>query len=280
MKQCQIEIADSSVRRFLRVFLICRELQEPPRRLHSTAEVAQRHDRPFRTEAVVLFARIAHPDDQRVVEHRAVPLFHRVEPAGDVGDPFRMKLANRDTKLVPLRLLRMHVADGVAVGHHAKFLPRVVGQSRRIEVHNVRQSRRNRRRRDRTLSLEPLGRQFAVELVDHRHVGLQPVPHRRDLILPRPHLLERVEVDVELLAVHRGESLLHPFDVGANPIEQLVPRLKRLAHVPFRHAAEERLKGDVRLAEDLRPREPGVCLVGGGGHLRVGQDWRRRVLSW
>ena len=109
----------------------------------------------------MLFARIAHPDDERVVEHRAVAFLHRVEPAGEVGDPLGVERANRDAELVALSgCVRMHVADRMAVRHHAEFLPGVdtpMPPDASI-VHHIRQPRRNRRRRDRTLGLEPLGR--------------------------------------------------------------------------------------------------------------------------
>ena len=75
------------------------------------------------------------------------------------------------------------------------------------------------------------------------------------------HLLEGIEVDVELFAVHRRQLVLNPFDVGLNPVQQFVSRLEDLPRVPLGDAAEERTEGDVRLADDgERP------LAGDDGH--------------
>ena len=196
------------------------------------------------------FARIAHPDDERVVEHRAVAFGDGVEPLGQVRDPLGVELADRHGELVRA----VHVADRVPVFHDAEFLPRVIRThaARSVDRYHIRQPRCQRRRSDGALRLETIGRDRAVELVDRGYVGLQPVLVCRDLLLPGPHLLERVEVDVQLLAIHRGQFLANTLDVGAAPVEQLVSGVKRFPRLPLRHTAEERCEGEIRLTDDRR----------------------------
>ena len=104
---------------------------------------------------MVRFARITHPDNERVVEHGAVAFRDGVEPLGQVRNPLGVKLADRDRELVRA----VHVADRVPVFHDAEFFPRVIQPhtARGVDGHHVGQPGCERPRRDRTLRLETLG---------------------------------------------------------------------------------------------------------------------------
>ena len=191
-------------------------------------------------------AGVAHPDDERVVEHRSIALRDGVEPLGKVRDALGVELADRDGELVRA----VHVADRVAVLHDAEFLPRVIlsHAAGRVDGHHVRQAGGDGRGGDRALRLESFGSDAAVELVDRGRAGLEPALHRRDLGIAGAHLLEGVQVDVELLAIHRRQFDLDSADVAADPVQQLVARVVDLRGAALRHAAEERPEGEIRLA--------------------------------
>ena len=229
--------------------LVLRKLQEAPGGFQPSAHVSDEHHRPLPAGSVVRIARIAHPYDEGVVEHRPVPLLDRVQPLRKVRDPLGVEFADRNREFIRTVL----VTDRMAIERHAQFLPRMVRPhaARRVDGHHIGQSRGERRDRNRTLRLETLRGHLAVEFVKRGHIGLQ-VLQRRNLVLAAPHLLERVEIDVELLAIHRGQFAAHPADVRPDPIQQHVPRLEKLPGVPLRHAAKERLEREIRLAHDGR----------------------------
>jgi hypothetical protein len=84
--------------------------------------------------------RIAHPDDQRVVEHRAVGFRDGREPLRQVRQPRGVELADRNGVLVATRVARVRMADPVLVHGDPEFLPRLVSMRAASSVNAVRPS--------------------------------------------------------------------------------------------------------------------------------------------
>ena len=96
-KQRVVEIGN----RMVICFSIARILQIAPSGVLSPAgaEPTQQQEGPFDTTAVMLFRRIAQIDDQRIVEHAAVPLGNSPEPGRHTRDLFDVEPPNTIARL-------------------------------------------------------------------------------------------------------------------------------------------------------------------------------------
>jgi len=203
---------------------------------------------------MVTVAEVAHVNDQRVVEHRAVAFLDGVQFLRQGGDPLGMERSNNSQQFIGcLAIFPATVTDGVGAKRHAETVPLHVAVPRTgRDRDHIRQARQQRTGGHVALRFETVGLFRALELVGIRHVRLQCVLHADDAVVTIEHRFVRFEVSVEALSLRSGQLRLDSLNIPAHVIHQLLSQEGSLGGLSPGGTAEQRLEGEFRLAKQRK----------------------------
>ena len=214
--------------------------------LDAPAEVAQQDHRPLPAAAVVALGGVGQVHDQGVVPHRAVALLDGLELADQAGDQFEVEYPDRGGQFVPgLALEPAAVADSVladadaqAAELHAEV--RVAGPAG--ERDHVGEPGGQGGGGEVELGVEPIGLDVALVLVgDGRGVAAEDGLQLHQPAVARPHVLEGVQIGLQLFAFGAGQGGLGALHVGDHVVEQALLGVEGLAGVAAGDRAEQGL---------------------------------------